>query len=463
MAVSDPNISLGDKTFYPSTTTDVCLSDGSPPEWLGSESFYYTAEDCCAFHYGYSNTCVAKSLGSTGTTSTAAETTQDPVELDAQVNSASDEISTSHPAEPLVPVASQTVASSTVVTDNDVNSSIQVTGNDKFFPVFDGGRTVCQSGTPPNYLGSMLGDSMDECCRRFAFQWDYEACLTGVTSDANGGLYYPKFRASSCVSHSLPPSWMAGDYLSTSSWDCCHNFFADLPECLEKSAAVPACDNCPPDMHSWYDSTSTEAVAVQQTVVSVDNAPTAAGIAQTADSTQTEVDINQTPTTSSTSTTSTTTTTSSTTSTTSSTTKTTSSKPVQDIVSDISPPSSGSAAAVKSVLLSNQDMIDREILIYETPSMEWLPSSTYKSDDMIKALDIMSTDGIAGKFIYMGDDSEKGHVYGLVNLAAFLAQAMKETIKYNACEFLLLLTNFHVHVAKDTHAYLHLCHFLLWI
>ena len=445
MAVSDPNISLGDKTFYPSTTTDVCLSDGSPPEWLGSESFYYTAEDCCAFHYGYSNTCVAKSLGSTDTASIASETTQDPVEL-----------------EPLVSVASQTVASSTVVTDNDVNSSIQVTVNDKFFPVFKGGRTVCQSGTPPNYLESMLGDSMDECCRRYAFPWDYEACLTGVTSDANGGIYYPKFRASSCVSHSLTPLWMAGDYLSTSSWQCCHNLFGGLAECLEKSAAVPACDNCPPDVHSWYNSTSTEAVAVQQTVVSVDNAPTAAAIAQTADSTQTEVDINQTPTTSSTSTTSTTTTTT-TSSTTSSTTKTTSSKPVQDIVSDISPPSSGSAAAVKSVLLSNQDMIDREILIYETPSMEWLPSSTYKSDDMIKALDIMSTDGIAGKFIYTGDDSDKGHVYGLVNLAAFLAQAMKETIKYNACEFLLLLTNFHVHVAKDTHAYLHLCHFLLWI
>jgi len=34
----------------------------------------------------------------------------------------------------------------------------------------------------------------------------------------------------------------------------------------------------------------------------------------------------------------------------------------------------------------------------------------------------------------MGDESDNGHLYGLVNLAAFLAQSMKETIKYNACD-----------------------------
>jgi len=46
----------------------------------------------------------------------------------------------------------------------------------------------------------------------------------------------------------------------------------------------------------------------------------------------------------------------------------------------------------------------------------------------------MATEGVAGKHLYLGDGSNKGHVYGLVNLAAFLAQAMKETIQYNACD-----------------------------
>jgi hypothetical protein len=34
----------------------------------------------------------------------------------------------------------------------------------------------------------------------------------------------------------------------------------------------------------------------------------------------------------------------------------------------------------------------------------------------------------------MGNDSPNGHKYGLINIAAFLAQSMKETIQYNACD-----------------------------
>ena len=46
----------------------------------------------------------------------------------------------------------------------------------------------------------------------------------------------------------------------------------------------------------------------------------------------------------------------------------------------------------------------------------------------------MYNDGVANKYFYMGDDSARGHLYGLVNIAAFLAQSMKETIQYNACD-----------------------------
>jgi len=47
----------------------------------------------------------------------------------------------------------------------------------------------------------------------------------------------------------------------------------------------------------------------------------------------------------------------------------------------------------------------------------------------------MAAEGVAGKKFYIGDDDvENGHVYGLVNIAAFLAQSMKETIQYDACD-----------------------------
>ena len=46
----------------------------------------------------------------------------------------------------------------------------------------------------------------------------------------------------------------------------------------------------------------------------------------------------------------------------------------------------------------------------------------------------MYNDGIANKYFFMGDESPNGHLYGLVNIAAFLSQSMKETIKYNACD-----------------------------
>jgi predicted chitinase len=46
----------------------------------------------------------------------------------------------------------------------------------------------------------------------------------------------------------------------------------------------------------------------------------------------------------------------------------------------------------------------------------------------------MYNDGVANKYFFMGDDSSNGYKYGLVNIAAFLAQSMKETIQYNACD-----------------------------
>ena len=82
-----------------------------------------------------------------------------------------------------------------------------------------------------------------------------------------------------------------------------------------------------------------------------------------------------------------------------------------------------------------QSEIDGKLLLYQTPAFQWVPSSVYRYADFRASLDVMATDGVAGKTFYVGEEEvENGHVYGLVNIAAFLAQSMKETIQYDACD-----------------------------
>ena len=81
-----------------------------------------------------------------------------------------------------------------------------------------------------------------------------------------------------------------------------------------------------------------------------------------------------------------------------------------------------------------ENEIDNKLFLYETPSYQWIPSSVYKYADLKESLYVMATEGVAGKKFYIGEDTTNGHVYGMVNIAAFLAQSMKETIKYDACD-----------------------------
>lgn len=92
------------------------------------------------------------------------------------------------------------------------------------------------------------------------------------------------------------------------------------------------------------------------------------------------------------------------------------------------------AVKVMEILEDSKNGIDNNILLYQNPSNEWEPSNVYRYDDFSAALGVMHTDGVANKYFYMGGDSLNGHKYGLVNIAAFLAQSMKETIRYNACD-----------------------------
>ncbi|KAL7526856.1 hypothetical protein ACHAXR_001684, partial [Thalassiosira sp. AJA248-18] len=78
---------------------------------------------------------------------------------------------------------------------------------------------------------------------------------------------------------------------------------------------------------------------------------------------------------------------------------------------------------------------DNKLFLYQTPGFQWIPSSVYRYDDFKESLYVMATEGVAGKKFYIGESAvENGHVYGLVNIAAFLAQSMKETIQYDACD-----------------------------
>jgi len=58
------------------------------------------------------------------------------------------------------------------------------------------------------------------------------------------------------------------------------------------------------------------------------------------------------------------------------------------------------------------------------------PSEQYFWPDMITAVEKMATIGVGGSKFYIGSDIK----YGLVNLAAFLAQSMQESIQYDACD-----------------------------
>jgi len=74
-----------------------------------------------------------------------------------------------------------------------------------------------------------------------------------------------------------------------------------------------------------------------------------------------------------------------------------------------------------------------------TGGEEWLPSTVYRYDGLLRALRIMYLEGVGDFKFYIGDatntdDSTVSTSMGLVNIAAFLAQSMKETIKYDACD-----------------------------
>ena len=98
-------------------------------------------------------------------------------------------------------------------------------------------------------------------------------------------------------------------------------------------------------------------------------------------------------------------------------------------------------SAIHATFQSMEYVINNKLFLYETPMMEWIPSTVYNFEGFFDGLKVMHEQGVAGLKIYVGghesdmnDDCAHCYMYGLVNVAAFLAQAMKETIRYDACD-----------------------------
>ena len=93
------------------------------------------------------------------------------------------------------------------------------------------------------------------------------------------------------------------------------------------------------------------------------------------------------------------------------------------------------AKAVLKLISTKSSSIDNKLFLYESPADGWIPSTIYKSDGLRKGLEVMNGKGVNGLFFYLGGNGGGDeYKYGLVNVASFLAQSMKETIKYDACD-----------------------------
>lgn len=94
-------------------------------------------------------------------------------------------------------------------------------------------------------------------------------------------------------------------------------------------------------------------------------------------------------------------------------------------------------AGIDRVLLGDSRVFDDEILVAQAPDMTWYPSRLYRWRDFVQAVATMHTRGVGEMRLWLGDATDADDVrtrIGLVNLAAFLAQSMKETIRYDACD-----------------------------
>lgn len=104
---------------------------------------------------------------------------------------------------------------------------------------------------------------------------------------------------------------------------------------------------------------------------------------------------------------------------------------------------SSSSSALTSIASLNAELaaaatkMNNEAFLYETPNSGWQPSTIYKWEDFLTGLNSMHNVGVAGEKFWLVDnaaDDATNAKYAKVAIAAFLAQSMQETIRYNACD-----------------------------
>jgi hypothetical protein len=92
----------------------------------------------------------------------------------------------------------------------------------------------------------------------------------------------------------------------------------------------------------------------------------------------------------------------------------------------------GQTSSLTNYLAQFRDFLEQSVLSYTNLQGIKVQSGIYTFDKLLQSLSYATDTGYAeGKTFYTDNDSLK---YGLVNLAAFLAQAMTESIQYDACE-----------------------------
>lgn len=97
---------------------------------------------------------------------------------------------------------------------------------------------------------------------------------------------------------------------------------------------------------------------------------------------------------------------------------------------------------VKSYLDAKQIQLKSTAFVSYDSNGSPYPSNVYTYDYFMTVLETMTVSGVGGggneMRFYLGFDestsSGKGILYGLVNIAAFLAQAMMVSIKYDVCD-----------------------------
>jgi len=79
------------------------------------------------------------------------------------------------------------------------------------------------------------------------------------------------------------------------------------------------------------------------------------------------------------------------------------------------------------LIIANSAAISSQLFVTLTPENTWIPSTIYFVDDLVSAIYTAET-GIGGlELIGTG-------IQGYLNVAAFIAEAMEETIQYDACD-----------------------------